>query len=46
VAVALGTVIAVSGVFLSDPALGLVVSAAAVGSVAALAVAYQRQSHA
>jgi uncharacterized membrane protein len=46
VAVALGTVVVVSGLFLSDPALGLVLSAAAVGSAAALAVMYLRQSHA
>ena len=42
VAVALGAVIAVSGLFLDDPALGLVVGTAAIGSIAALAVTYQR----
>jgi hypothetical protein len=46
VAVALGTVVAISGLVLSDPALGLVLSAAAAGSVAALAVMYLRQTHA
>jgi len=46
VAVGLGTVVAVSGVFLSDPALGLVLSGAAVGSVTVLTVMYLRQWHA
>lgn len=45
-AVALGTVVAMLGLFLSDPALGLVLTAAGVGSVAALAVMYLRQKHA
>lgn len=46
VAVALGSVIAVSGLFLSDPALGLVVGAAALGSIATLAATYRRQCNA
>lgn len=43
VAVVLGTVIVVSGLFLSDPALGLVVGAAVLGSIATLAATYRRQ---
>jgi len=42
VAVSLGTVIVIAGLFLRDPALGLVISAAAISSITALAVAYQR----
>jgi uncharacterized membrane protein len=46
VAVALGTAIAVSGLFLSDPALGFAIGTAAIGSVAVLAVTYWRECHA
>jgi uncharacterized membrane protein len=44
VAVALGFVIVLSGLYLNDPALGLIVSAAALGSLAILGVSYRRQS--
>lgn len=46
VAVALGTVIAVSGLVFSDPVLELVLGASASGSVAVLGVMYLRQCHA
>ncbi len=41
VAVAFGTLIAISGLFLREPALGLVIGAAANSSIAALVVMYQ-----
>ena len=43
VAVALGTIIVFSGAFLSRPTLGMVISAAGLGSIAVLAVTYRRQ---
>lgn len=46
VSVALGAVIVVSGLLLSDPALGLVVGAAALGSIATLAATYRSQRRA
>lgn len=46
VSVALGAVIVVSGLLLSDPALGLVVGAAALGSIATVAATYLRQRRA
>jgi uncharacterized membrane protein len=46
VSVALGAVIVVSGLLLSDPALGLVVGAAALGSIGTVAATYRRQRRA
>jgi uncharacterized membrane protein len=46
VAVTLGTVIVVAGLFLSDPALELVVGSAALASISTLVVTYFRQCHA
>jgi uncharacterized membrane protein len=43
VAVVLGFIIVFSGLFLSDPALGLIISGAGLGSVAILAVTYRRE---
>jgi uncharacterized membrane protein len=46
VAVALGAVIVISGLFLSDPALELVIEAAALGSAATLAASYRKERRA
>ena len=46
VAVALGGIIVMSGQFLNDPALGLVVGTAALSSAAMVAASYRRQSRA
>jgi immunity protein, SdpI family len=46
VAVALGTIIVISGLFLHGPALGSVVGAAALGSIATLVAMYHKQCRA